>query len=79
MTTPDTRRRLHLAKVVALSALLLAFMAPPAPAQTERPTIRPPTPKRSEKVPIVSYVAVILVIAAPLAVNFISSKRGHQD
>ena len=41
--------------------------------------IRPPVPRRADKVPFMSYLAVLIVIAAPLAVNFVSSKRGHQD
>jgi hypothetical protein len=59
--------------------MLTLAATPPTLAQTERPTVRPPVPRRADKVPIASYVAVILVIAAPLAVNFVSSKRGHQD
>jgi len=67
-----------------LGAALLATGAMTAPVEAQtptpsRPTLRPPQPTRAEKVPFLSYLAVVVVIAAPIAVNFISSKRGHQD
>jgi hypothetical protein len=75
----STRAR---ALAVALLAGLCLLPLPGARAQQDLgPTrgIRPPVPTRADKVPFMSYIAVVLVIAAPLGVNFISSKRGHQD
>jgi len=77
-----SRKRPSRALGVALLAGLCLLPLPGAGAQQDLgPTrgIRPPVPRRADKVPFMSYVAVLLVIAAPLGVNFISSKRGHQD
>lgn len=70
-------RRLTLAALAATAALATAAEAQNQPA--ERPTLRPPQPTRAEGVPILSYGAVLIVMVSPLLVNFITSKRGHQD
>jgi len=80
MTKPTARRALLLG-VILCAPLLLST---PAQAQNDnepvaRSQIRPPQPRRAEGVPLASYGAVIVVLVLPLLVNFISSKRGHQD
>jgi len=80
MNTRIKPRTLRSAPAAALAALVLTLGAlPAATAQVQTNAIKPPVPRRADKVPIASYIAVLLVIAAPLAVNFVSSKRGHQD
>lgn len=70
-------RRITLAALAASTLLAVAAEAQNQPVT--RPTLRPPQPTRAEGVPILSYAAVLVVMVSPLLVNFVSSKRGHQD
>lgn len=79
-TTPDHKGPRRLLALGLLAGAMTLLAAPNADAQQNQPeTLRPPTPKKADKVPILSYVIALVVIIAPLGVNFISSKRGHQD
>jgi len=79
----STRVRRH-GRIGHLAAGLLLGLATaaiaPAPASAQDEGLRPPAAREPDSVPVIqTFLVVVILAAAGIAVNLIPSKRGHQD
>jgi hypothetical protein len=71
---------------VVLAALCASMLSGSALAQSGTPNdkskdaaLRPPTPSKPDEIPVMTYIAAVLVFGLMGFAALIPSKRGHQD